>query len=393
MPNLKLSQPEAEPKFKIFSGALKATETNGRKLISCTASSSVEDLHGDTITAECVRDMVTQAKQKGMTIFLNHRYAVPEDVMGSTIDTKATSRAHEKDGTAIWDMDLDMVVNETNPRALNTYAAIKDAGVKLGVSIGANIKDWEFKDAEKGWWGGLIIKEVELLEASIVGIPANPRSWVQNGVRALKSAYGVTDDEFDVTADAAGSLDEEREHEGTGVKMEGVEVPVGTTATLTVLADGTSKVEIAKEGIAEDETEAGSEPAAEEEGESAPTETTDEPESEETAKAEEPTSPVDLEAAKAVATSADDTSEDSSTMKALVLSLVENLEQAIADRDAARAEVKAKAALLADAAEIIDIIAKTSLGRRTSISLPTNAFKARLSGIYDPEYLDMIERD
>ena len=72
-----------------------------------------------------------------------------------------------------------------NSRAIESFAAIKDQGIKAGISIGAEIIDWAFRDEDQGWWGGLEIKKVNLLEASIVGIPANQRSWVINGLQAL----------------------------------------------------------------------------------------------------------------------------------------------------------------------------------------------------------------
>lgn len=379
------------PKFKIFTAALKATEVEGRKRLACTASSSVEDLHGDTMTDDCVRDMAKQAKDKNMTIFLNHRYAVPEDVMGKTIDTRSVSRAHEKDGTAIWDFDLDLEVNETNPRALNTWAAIKEAGVKLGVSIGANIEEWEFKDTEKGWWGGLIIKKVNLLEASVVGIPANPRSWVTNAVKALKSFHSVDDTNSDIgDGDAAGPL------EGDGVVRHGVEVPEGSTATLTVNADGSSQVTIEKT-----ETEATTittdlvvyKGDAEESDDAPDGETAESEEEDEATKAEEPTSPVDLEAAKAAASGLDTESGDSSLTKSILLALIASYEKVVGERDAALAKVKDQDALLHEAAEIISIAVNTPLGRKTSFANPAKSFKARFGGIYDAEFLDIIERD
>jgi hypothetical protein len=200
------SQLESEPRFKIFTGALKAyTTPEGRKAIHCTASSNIEDLHGDTMTDDCVRDMSAQAIAKSMNIFLNHSYDVPEDVFGTTIGSDVVIRA---DGTTPYvDMDLDVRVDETNPRAVQTYAAIHgpngDDGVKLGVSIGAMVEEWEFKDKEKGFWGGMTIKKVNLLEASIVGIPANPRSWVRNGVFAIGKSMGMEDSELKKMLDEA----------------------------------------------------------------------------------------------------------------------------------------------------------------------------------------------
>jgi HK97 family phage prohead protease len=377
-----LPERNADSKFKIFTAALKAVEReDGAKILSCTASSSVEDLHGDTMTDDCVRDMARQAKEKGMTIFLNHRYAVPEDVMGKTIDTKTVSRATGDDGKAIYDFDLDLEVNQTNPRAVNTYAAIKDAGVKLGVSIGANIEEWEFKSEKDGWWGGLLIKKVNLLEASVVGIPANPRSWVQNAVHALKGAYSVDDTNTEVEdGDAAGALTEVKEAAADGVVKTGVEVPVGATATLTVKADGESEVVI-------DEKKEESEEAPEEE-------TTSEEEAEDEAKkAEAPTSPVDLEAAKSAVAELDSQSGDSSVTKDLILSLIAAVEKAVGERDAALAEKAKSEAMVKDAAEIIAKIVSTPLGRRTAFAGPVKQFQAKFAGIYDREFLALLERD
>lgn len=343
-----------DPKFKIFTGALKAYEEGGRKLLSCTASSSIEDLHGDTMTDECVRDMAAQAKSKNMTIFLNHKYAVPEDVFGSTVDTRTVSRSQNAEGMAVWDFDLDMAVNEANPRAINTYNALKDQGVKLGVSIGAMIDDWEFKDKEKGFFGGMTIKKVNLLEASIVGIPANPRSWVQNAVKAIKSFHGE-EDELMLAGDPPDPAPEP-EPGPTDTDDPGEAAPEGDAA--------------------------------------APPEATNGQEAEDT------TSPVDLDAAKAAAEALDATSEHDSTTKDLILSLVASLEEARAERDAAQGERDTalaqgleKDAMLADAAEIIATIAQTPLGRKTAFKGPVKTFRARFGGIYDEGFLKMLERD
>lgn len=162
------------PEFKIYSGILKAYESeDGRKRIKTTASSTIRDLHGDMMTESAIRQMAAQAEGR-MTIFLNHSYDVPEDVFGSVEKAAVVFRDE------FVDLDFDIVVEESNPRALKTYDAIKN-GTKLGTSIGALVNHWsEAKD------GGWIIDDVLLLEASIVSIPANPRSWVEYAVKALK---------------------------------------------------------------------------------------------------------------------------------------------------------------------------------------------------------------
>jgi len=169
-----------ERKFQILSGLLKAYESeDGTPRLKTTASSTIQDHGKDRMFPSAISRMAETAKDN-MTIFLNHSYEVPEDVLGSVENTEIRQAGSGPDGV-IYDLDFDVRVNATNPRALKTWEAIK-AGVKLGTSIGAIVKDWE-KNAEGGW----DIKDVELLEASIVGIPANPRSWVHYAVKSLES--------------------------------------------------------------------------------------------------------------------------------------------------------------------------------------------------------------
>jgi hypothetical protein len=185
-------QPELPLTIKFITGVMKAAVTTaGRKTLHATASSSIEDLHGDTILEEAIRDMAGQIKAKAMNIFLNHRYVVPEDVFGTTYAAQVLSRATETDGSSIWDLDIDVALAESNPRVGKTWELIKEDEVKLGVSIGAQIVEWEYKDKDAGFWGGLIIKRLKLLEASIVGIPANQRSWVQNSIMVIGKDLGI----------------------------------------------------------------------------------------------------------------------------------------------------------------------------------------------------------
>jgi hypothetical protein len=185
-------QPELPLTIKFITGVMKAAvSTAGRKTLHATASSSIEDLHGDTILEEAIRDMAGQIKAKAMNIFLNHRYVVPEDVFGTTYAAQVLSRATETDGSSIWDLDIDVALAESNPRVGKTWELIKEDEVKLGVSIGAQIIEWEYKDKDAGFWGGLIIKRLKLLEASIVGIPANQRSWVQNSIMVIGKDLGI----------------------------------------------------------------------------------------------------------------------------------------------------------------------------------------------------------
>jgi hypothetical protein len=177
------------PMFKVFTGVLtKALGDDGRRLVRTTASSSVEDLHGDIIEESAILDMVNQVNGSGLGIFLNHSYNLPEDLFGTAYQAAAIRR-QDGGGLAVVDMDVEIEVNEANPRAIQMWDALpepgKKRGMKVGTSIGANVKDWEYRDTKRGRDSGYRIKGLLLLEASIVGIPANPRSWVQLAKDAL----------------------------------------------------------------------------------------------------------------------------------------------------------------------------------------------------------------
>jgi len=353
-----LRQGEAPaPTFKLYSGALKAFEReDGRKMLSCTASSSVEDLHGDTMTAACVQDMAPQAKRKSMVIFLNHSYDVPEDVFGYVADSRVVSRATDTDGSAVFDLDLDIVLNEANERAIATYTAIKDQGVKLGVSIGALITDWKLKDEKAGWWGGLIIEGVNLLEASIVGIPANPRSWVQNAVKALKSIL-PTETKSDAADDAKVITDAACPN--CGKQMTDGHTCAATTPDVTADA-------------APDE------------------ETTESDADASTEKTEEPTSTVDLDAAleKVEAAAGDDAVLWLREAFIAAMNRIEALEKELSDAVSAKEQAEAN---FQEAASIVEIIATLPQGRKATVAPAVTSFKERYHGMYSDSLLTLLD--
>jgi len=174
--------------FKIYTNALKAYETgDGERYVSGTTSSTIRDLHGDEMSLDALKSMADTARQN-MTVFLNHNYNVPEDLFGSAMDAQIVKRFDEETGQEVYDLDLNIrVVNEDeNPEALRAYRAIK-RGVKLGLSIGARVEKARRKSADGDKPESILIEKVRLLEASVVGIPANQRSYLQNAVKSLKS--------------------------------------------------------------------------------------------------------------------------------------------------------------------------------------------------------------
>jgi starvation-inducible DNA-binding protein len=141
--------------------------------------------------------MADTARQN-MTVFLNHNYNVPEDLFGSATNAEIVKRYDAETGQEVYDLDLNIrVVNEDeNPEALRAYRAIK-RGVKLGLSIGARVEKASRKAAQDGQPESIVIEKVRLMEASVVGIPANQRSYLHNAIKSLKSAPQIDEDIFE----------------------------------------------------------------------------------------------------------------------------------------------------------------------------------------------------
>lgn len=380
---------------------------DGRQTLHCTASSTVEDLHGDTMTDECVRDMAVQAKAKAMTIFLNHRYQVPEDVFGKTFDSQVTNRTFDAEGKAVWDMDLDLVLAGTNPRVPATYALIANDEIKLGVSIGANITEWEFKDEKLGWWGGLVIKKVNLLEASIVGIPANQRSWVQNAVAAIKAF------DRDLRRQQESSMDADDTNDQAPLTTEAQRAAlmagVAPAAAVTVVANTAPKT-AESDPPATPETPAAPEaPAAAAEPEAGSTETpegTGTPEGDGSAAAESSGEPSAAAQPTETASATEPHTEIHNAQEAgLIEATVTSLEAAIREITAKDAKITSlngqvvqltrerdAANLLAEAAsELIEKIATTPLGRKTQIRESADEFAQLASKVWGPEIAATLE--
>jgi acyl carrier protein len=82
---------------------------------------------------------------------------------------------------------------------MRAFKAIK-RGVKLGLSIGARVdRVSKRKDAKTGE-DSYVIDSVKLMEASVGGIPANPRSYLQNAVKSLKAAEKAGEIEIEKAA-------------------------------------------------------------------------------------------------------------------------------------------------------------------------------------------------
>lgn len=174
----------ADVRFEAFSldgEMLKASVSpDGKKMIHGVASSTTKDLHGDTILLSALEDMERSAV--GLTVYMNHKYEVPGDVGGTITRAIIKQKGVDEKGDPNYQLEVDIEVEDENPAALQTHKYILK-GRKLGLSIGAMIpKDGAKRQKD----GSYIIEHLLLLELSMVGIPANPKSWIDYAASALR---------------------------------------------------------------------------------------------------------------------------------------------------------------------------------------------------------------
>jgi HK97 family phage prohead protease len=303
----------------------------------------------------------------GKTVFLNHKYMVPEDVFGSITKADVVQRGE------VWDLDFTIDVEDENPRAARTHSSIL-RGVQLGTSVGAIVKDaWKERDR-------VVIDDVDLLEASIVGIPANPRSFVQYAVKALHEAEEA--------------LEAEEAEEAEVVEKSVDEPPAESTDS-----DNQAEVSTETETPAEaPEAQEGEEPAPDSQEGDAPAE-------EATKSISATTTPKvdwnrvddgDLvgDEAKALLSMKQ---ADFTTLLRMVESttgeLVETKKalwdaqkgQAEAERE--RDEANANVEL---AKQFVQKLSELPIGRRASHAAVIGDFEEKFSGIYDPDFIKML---
>jgi len=378
-------------KFNIVTGLLKALPDagDGVKRLKTTASSTIVDLAGDEMELSALQRMATTAQQN-MTIFLNHKYQVPEDVLGSVEHTEIKS-----DDGVLYDLDFQIKVDESNPRAVTTWNQINN-GTKLGCSIGARIPSGGYEKSDTG----LKIKDIQLMEASIVGIPANPRSFVQHAMKALHAAELEEDEVTTAT-------------ESVNINLNLGEAATATVGeagpeTTTVLRETPAPEEAEPLGDTEDEAEgvADSESLAPLLGDSdTPTESADGPPAEgDSADSDEPSQ----EADKSVPESDGIDDEDTRAVIAKGIETLEALlhranDELVAVRKTAADETEARVKAererdearenLKLARDIVERINALPIGRRTSFKAAASEFRTRFSGVYDDEVLKLLERE
>ncbi len=370
------------PMFKVFTGPMMAYTASvqgvERKFIKTTASSTVTDRKGHEFDVKALQKMGQVAQ--GMTIFLNHEYQVPEDLFGSVSDATAKHNGFDSDQNAIWDLDLDVMVNESNPRAVQAWEAYQ-GGVRMGVSVGVIVKEWEKskKNADI-----MKILDVDFLEASIVGIPANPRTWVAGAVKSI-SAYSA--------AEADGTIETlELLETNATTKSETPEAPAPKKEPEHAPEDKLDSEESeSSEAIDPDNDDS---LAGQEVAKSA----TDDANTDAAEDVEESTDP-EASASGATQDAPDDEAETQpeasvsagidllvNTYNAQVQDLTVQLATVTKERDEAREASRI-------AMSIVERISSLPLGRKASYQHEIKSFRRDLSGVYGDDFLAFLERE
>ncbi len=141
-----------------------ASNGSAPKTISGVASSTSVDLEGDRFEPSALQDMLGL---KGLTSFLNHRYGIPDDVLGQVVDT-SISRA--KGGGQ--SLNVTIQIASDNPRAVMTHTIVTH-GVRVGLSVGVVVLESTPITGSDGRVSGRSIQHVLPLECSAVGVPSN----------------------------------------------------------------------------------------------------------------------------------------------------------------------------------------------------------------------------
>lgn len=367
MPEMITADTLPSAQFKMMTGVLKAaTGDDGRKRVSGVASSTTKDLHGDSMSESAIMSMERQANDN-LTIFLNHKYDVPEDVFGSVESATAVQRGMDGDGNPNWDLLMTIVVNDDNPRAEKSFSHI-EKGTKLGLSIGAMIPEGGAERQKDT--GALIINDLLLLETSVVSIPANPRSWIQNAVKALRKAMTEEQVEEEPAQDPTTTSNGETPTEAKDTAVE-------ETAPTT-------------------DVEAGTQPADQSDPEEAAEAIPAEDDAEQTEKAAEPVEDPDQDVSAAVAMatvqSVDAVMEAITAKLADMTEAVETEKQARKAAERQRDEATAAATqLVEEVRSIMERVGKTPVGRKTQFVDAQKDFD-HLSGIYSDEFRKMLSQ-
>lgn len=160
-------------------------------IIEGFGSSNVRDTDNDTFHESALKSLCTIAKP-GMNTWRNHKFEVPNDLMGSLIEPPTFKYGTPQDHPGAIKPDSDnwagvwikSDVEMRNPPAKLMYDFVQPgpggrAGRRFGWSVGCMYTKYKRKNDGRGAVKGFDVFEASPVEWSIVGVPANQQSWVE----------------------------------------------------------------------------------------------------------------------------------------------------------------------------------------------------------------------
>lgn len=176
------------PYFKINTGKddiIKAIKSDdGVARVRLIASSDAIDMVADSFTEKALKQM--QAQAVGTTVFMNHKYEIPNSIFGKTEKASLVTKEFEIDGQIVKNIALvfDVKVAMSNPLAVQTYNNILNEEALLGASVGVLVID-----SKEDRNGINRIDSILYAETSIVGQPCNRQCWVTGATKTLKKMF------------------------------------------------------------------------------------------------------------------------------------------------------------------------------------------------------------
>lgn len=162
------------------------TDATGKEIkprIRFVGSATTTDLYSDVMTLAALEMM--QAQSIGKTVHLNHNFDLPDDVFGIIENAEIEQREAQDPVTGeignFYFLIFTARLATSNPPAVKAYELVQE-GIQLGASVTIYIQE-----SERSSDGRNFLNKVYFLEVSIVSIPANQSSWVEQLGKAIKA--------------------------------------------------------------------------------------------------------------------------------------------------------------------------------------------------------------
>ena len=161
-------------RLEVFTRKDEATGEDIRFLRGVASDDKI-DRHGERFSKNALARMAETAKAN-LTLFGDHFHSW-ENTLG-----RAAEAAINPQGQ--FEVVFQLEGEEAQPKIRQLWAKLKGKA-KLALSVGGRILKTFIED--DGGRQVRVLDDIELLEVSIVGIPANPRTWVEAIVKSLDS--------------------------------------------------------------------------------------------------------------------------------------------------------------------------------------------------------------